>query len=587
MELLLIAVTAVVAIVVVNSLASRTGVAAPLLLVAVGIAVSFLPFVPAVEVGPEVILAGVLPPLLYSAAVSLPTMDFRRDFTAISGLSVVLVVLTSLLLGLLFWALIPGLGLAGGIAVGAIVSPTDAVATAIAKRLGAPSRVITVLEGEGLLNDASALVLLRSAVAATAAAVSVWHVIGDFLWAVAAAAACGALVGWLGLLARRRAGGATLSTALSFVIPFLAYLPAEHLHASGLVAVVTAGLVTGAGSARYLGPQDRLSERSNWHTVETLLEGGVFLLMGLELFGLVEDVKAERDSVWTAVALGALAAVAVLAVRAAYLAPLLVSLARRARRAAARRDAVQSWHESVGRQAAQAGDDGKVVITGPRGTRAFPVAQAERLGQAIVRRIADIDYLTSRPLRQPEGVLLVWAGMRGVVTLAAAQSLPVDFPHRSFVVLVAFTVAAGTLLVQGGTLPWLLRRLNLSDPSPQEGADLAALRRTGQDAARDVLDDTGLARADGGAYDPQVLARVRADVVRDEAGHDIDVLAKARLVRQYRELRLRVIDNQRSALLAARSTGRYDARELELALDTLDAEQIMVEMRTASPGDEH
>ncbi|GHJ42897.1 peptidase [Catellatospora sp. TT07R-123] len=585
MELLIIAVAAVVAVVVVNALARRTGVAAPLLLVAVGVAVSFLPFVPAVEVEPEVILAGVLPPLLYSAAVSLPAMDFRRDFTAISGLSVVLVVITSLLLGLLFAALVPGLGFAGGVAVGAIVSPTDAVATAIAKRLGAPPRVITVLEGEGLLNDASALVLLRSAVAATAAVVSVGSVIGDFLWAVTAAVVCGAVVGWLGLKARRRVGGATLSTALSFVVPFTAYLPAEHLHASGLVAVVTAGLVTGVGSARYLSPQDRLSERSNWHTVEVLLEGGVFLLMGLELFGLVENVQAEGDSALTAAGLGALAAAAVLAVRAAYLAPLLWSLARRARRAVGQREAAQVYYDAVGRHVAlaQADGDDTVMIEGRSGgPRAVPAARAERIGHAVMRRIADIDYLTSRPLRQQEGILLVWAGMRGVVTLAAAQSLPVDFPHRSFVVLVAFTVAAGTLLVQGGTLPWLVRRLGLSEAPSAVAEDVAALRRTGQDAARELLDDAGLAQPDGSGYDPQVLARVRTDMVRDDAVQDLDELETARRIRQYRELRLRVIDRQRSALLAARATGRHDSRELEKVLDILDAEQIMVEMRTAS-----
>ncbi|MDI1460712.1 cation:proton antiporter [Catellatospora sp. KI3] len=587
MELLVIAVGAVVAIVVVNALAHRTGVAAPLLLVAVGVAVSFLPFVPAVEVEPEVILAGVLPPLLYSTAVSLPAMDFRRDFTAIGGLSVVLVVITSLLLGLLFSALVPGLGLAGGVAVGAIVSPTDAVATAIAKRLGAPPRVITVLEGEGLLNDASALVLLRSAVAATAAAVSVADVAGDFLWAVAAAVACGAVVGLVGLKARRRVGGATLSTALSFVVPFAAYLPAERLHASGLVAVVTAGLVTGVGSARYLSPQDRISERSNWHTVEVLLEGGVFLLMGLELFGLVEHVRDEGDSALTAAGVGVLAAVAVLAVRAAYLAPLLWSLARRARRAQARRDAAVELYDAVGRRVTTPGDDGTVVLAGRSGgPRAVPAARAERIGHAIVRRIADIDYLASRPLRQQEGILLVWAGMRGVVTLAAAQSLPVHFPHRSFVVLIAFTVAAGTLLVQGGTLPWLIRRLALGDASASVAQDVTALRRTGQETARRLLDDDALTRPGGDAYDPQVLARVRADVVRDEAVPDIDTLETHRRIRQYRELRLRVIDGQRSALLRARSTGRYDSRELEKVLDILDAEQIMVEMRTASVADD-
>ena len=560
MESLTLAVAAVVVIVAVTALASRTGVAAPLILVALGVAVSFLPFVPPVEVEPEIILAGVLPPLLYSAAVSLPAMEFRRDFTAIGGLSVLLVVITSLVLGWVFQALIPGLGFAGGVALGAILSPTDAVATAIVKRLHAPPRVVTVLEGEGLLNDASALVLLRSAVAATASAVSVWQVVGDFLWAVSVAVLCGLVVGWIGLRARRRVPGATLSTALSFVVPFVAYLPAEHLRASGLVAVVTAGLVTGVGSARYLSPQDRVSEHSNWQTVETLLEGAVFGLMGLELFGLVQDVRAEGDSLLAGAGLAALAAVTVLAVRGAYLAPLLWSLKRRARRGAARRDTVVRMQD----QADQ---------------RVSPAARSDHARRTIVRRIADIDYLTARPLGPREGVLLVWSGMRGVVTLAAAQSLPAGFPHRSFVVLIAFGVAAGTLLVQGGTLPWVVRRLGLVGAGAGRSEDLTVLLEAARGAARDLLNDPALARPDGSAYDEGVLQRVREMVGREPATETEELPTEERRM-QFRELRLRMIEAERSLLLAARSAGLYDSRQLKRVLDLLDADQIALELRS-------
>jgi CPA1 family monovalent cation:H+ antiporter len=153
------------------------------------------------------------------------------------------------------------------------------------------------------------------------------------------------------------------------------------------------------------------------------------------------------------------------------------------------------------------------------------------------------------------------------------------------VVLVAFTVAAGTLLVQGGTLPWVLRRLGLAHPG-STATDLAALRSSGQRATRGLLDDPTLARPDGSAYDPKVVARLRADVVRDEETNPVDALGSLARIRQYRELRLRVIDAQRAALLAARSAGRYDSRELESALDTLDAEQIMVELRTAAAVDD-
>ncbi|WP_455604862.1 cation:proton antiporter, partial [Cellulosimicrobium funkei] len=341
LSLIVVGTLAVVAIVGVNALAPKAGVAAPLVLVAVGVVVSFVPAVPEIEFEPEWILAGILPPLLYSAAVGLPTMDFRRDFTAISGLSVVLVLLSTALLGYLFTWLIPGIPLAAGFALGAIVSPTDAVATSIVKRLGASPRVVTLLEGESLLNDASALVLLRSAIAGigiavatgeSATRVSLWSVAGDFVFAVVVAVLVGFLVGFLGLFVRRRLANPALSTAVSFVVPFLAYLPSEELGASGLVAVVTAGLVTGNGAAKYLRPQHRLAEESNWRTVELLLEGSVFLLMGLELFALVTDVQEAHGSLWRAVGVAALAAVVILVVRSAYVATLLRSLARRARR---------------------------------------------------------------------------------------------------------------------------------------------------------------------------------------------------------------------------------------------------------------
>ncbi|HBS73952.1 MAG TPA: sodium:proton antiporter, partial [Microbacterium sp.] len=166
MEILVIAVGAIVVIAAATTVAPKVRIAGPLILVAIGLGVSMLPFVPLVEVDPEIILVGVLPPLLYSAAVSLPAIEFRRDLRPIAGLSVLLVLISSFVLALFFlWAL-PGLGFPLALALGAILSPTDAVATAIAKRLGISRRVVTLLEGESLLNDATSLVLLRTAIAA-------------------------------------------------------------------------------------------------------------------------------------------------------------------------------------------------------------------------------------------------------------------------------------------------------------------------------------------------------------------------------------------------------------------------------------
>src|SRR4051795_8030657 len=258
MDPLVVAVLGVVAIVAVSALAPRVGVAAPLVLVLLGVAVSFLPFVPTIDVDPEWILGVVLPPLLYSSAVGMPTMDFRRDFRIISTLSVVLVVVSAVVVGFVVSWLVPDLGLAAGIALGAIVSPTDAVATSIVRRAGVSARIVTVLEGESMLNDASALVLLRAAIAALGASVALLDVAVDFVWAVVVAAAIGFAVGELNLLVRSWIDQPAASVAVSFVVPFAAYLPAEHVEASGLVAAVVAGLVSGSGAAKRLSAQDRI-----------------------------------------------------------------------------------------------------------------------------------------------------------------------------------------------------------------------------------------------------------------------------------------------------------------------------------------
>ena len=579
MEYLTIAVAAAALIIAVTALAPRAGVASPLVLVVLGAGVSLLPWVPGISVPPELILGGVLPPLLYSAAVGLPSMDFRRDFTAIGGLSVTLVVISSVLVGLLFRVLVPGIDLATAIALGAIVSPTDAVATSIVKRLGASPRSVTMLEGESLLNDASALVLLRSAIAATAVSVSLWEVVGDFAYAAGLAVAIGVPVGWLGLRVRKRLRHAALSTAMSFVVPFAAYLPAEELGASGLVAVVAAGLVTGNGSARHLRPQDRIAERSNWHTVELLLEGAVFLAMGIQLFDLIEDAEAGTGSVWQAAVVAAIASAAVIVVRTAFVTPLIGIQSRRARRGEAVRETLTGMQDRLDQRAAaaplRAAEPAEPAEPAESKGRRSTAARLERIQGVLRRRTADIDYDLARPLGWREGTLLVWAGMRGVVTLAAAQTLPQETPDRSFLILIAFGVAFGTLLVQGSTLPWLTRRLGLVGQDLT--GDLPALRRETEQAARTFLAEPR--RPDGTPYDAGVVARVRKDTFREHESQDEDaILTKERFV-QYRELRLATIAAQREELLAARSAGTFDSAQLGNALDLLDAEQIAVEMR--------
>jgi CPA1 family monovalent cation:H+ antiporter len=607
MDLLLVGLIGAIAVIAVTALAPRVGVAAPLLLVLLGVGISLLPVVPAVEIEPEWILGVVLPPLLYATSVSLPTMDFRRDLTAISGLSVLLVVVTSVVLGFIFSALVPEVSLATGIALGAVLSPTDAVATSIVRKSGVSPRVVTVLEGESLLNDASALVLLRSAIAATATSVTLWGVFADFVYAVVVAVVVGAVVGKVSLWLRTRVSDPHLTTAISFLVPFIAYLPAERLGASGLVSTVAAGLVAGAGSVR-LRPQDRIAEAANWRTLELLLEGGVFLLMGLELYGLVEEVQDDHGHLGIAFGLAALSAVVVLLVRTGYVAFLLRTLSRRARRGATVRGYLTAASDRVdalgsmtpeelarlrvpGAPPSGAVDDPRTRSRTLRGVpRRRPAVgrddsvehRTSRLRTRITRRIADIDYLQAEPLGPREGAVLVWAGMRGVVTLAAAQSLPRETPHRALLVLVAFGVAAGTLLVQGGTLAWVVRRLGLSRDGADERADVERLVVEMARAAADLLSDPDLRRADGTPYDPAVLDKARRIAARQGEEVDEDEAAeadRASAAAQVRELRLATLTAQREALLRVRDLGTASSGALTEALKVLDADQISLELR--------
>ena len=225
-ELLVVIVVGLVVIAAATLVGPRLGIASSLVLVGIGVGVSFLPMFASTDIDPEWILEGVLPPLLYSAAVSMPAMNFRREFGAISGLSVLLVVGTALLLGVFFMVAIPGLGFAWGVALGAIVSPTDAVATSIIKQQSVSKRVVAILDGESLLNDATALVLLRTAIVAAAATFSFWGTVGTFAYSVVVAIAVGGLIGWLNLVVRKRVTDPTVNTVISFAVPFVASVPA-------------------------------------------------------------------------------------------------------------------------------------------------------------------------------------------------------------------------------------------------------------------------------------------------------------------------------------------------------------------------
>ncbi|WP_371030456.1 cation:proton antiporter [Pseudoclavibacter sp. JSM 162008] len=559
LELAVFGVAAILIIVAVAAVAPKLGVAAPILLVIVGIGVGYLPGVPDFEFPPEIILTIVLPPILYSAAVNVPLTDFRRNLRSITGLSVLLVIISAFGSGLLLFALLPDLNFAAAVALGAVISPPDAVAaTSIGKRLGLPPRLVTVLEGEGLVNDATALVMLRSAIAATAGALSFWGAVGDFVLAVTLAVVLGALVGAVTVFVRSRLGSPVLTTAISFTVPFLAYVPTEEIGGSGVLAVVVAGLVTGHASASRFSPQDRISERTNWRTAQLLLENGVFLLMGFELSALIESVDGDEDGIGLlhAVGIGLLATAVLVLVRVAFVIPLVLMLRSEQRRATLVAPRLDQFLERV------AGKDNV----------------RPRLLDRAKRASADMAFYRDEGLGWRGGAVLAWSGMRGVVTLAAAQSLPSDFPYRPQLVLIAFTVAIVTLVVQGGSLPWLIKRLGVNGTDAQADArELSSLADEVFDVAQESLANPELRRADGQSYDPEVLEQVRTLAARmggllanrAELDEDLD---DAHL--QRRELTRILLDNAQLALLDARSSGTYSSRTIEQAQNRLDTEAL-------------
>lgn len=507
MEMTLVSIVGVSSIVAVAAFSKRLGLAAPLSLVVVGIALSFVPGVPALAVEPEWVLAGVLPPLLYSTAVNMPASDFRRNIKAISGLAVLLVAVTTLGAGWLFHWLMPGLGWPAAFALGAVVSPTDAVAaTSMGKQLGLPSRLLTMLEGEGLVNDASALVLLRSAIAAMAGTVSLAGVAGNFLFSVALATAVGLLVGLVNVRVRALLKDSLLNTAISFVVPFVAFLPAEEFHASGVLAVVVAGLVTGHQAPRFLSAQDRLAEAMNWRTLAFLLESAIFLLMGLGLKGLLDQVAADGLSAWRALFIGLAAAALVIVARMVFVAPLIASLRKDAQRAAEKKPRLDWLMDRLG------APESEQQVNPLRPRRELTPRRREQMKDRVTRASADADFKVNESLGWRSGVALAWAGMRGAITVAAAQTLPEDTPYRPQLLLIAFVVATTTLLLQGLTLPAVIRKVKVSGDDPVRfREEYGRLLDEVAAAGRAALDEPGLVRGDGSPYAPEVLAKVRED----------------------------------------------------------------------------
>ena len=401
-EALLLLLTAVA---VVSGITRRLGFPAPFALVLAGLVIGVVPGTPTVELDPDVVLVLILPPLLYAAALSTAFAEFRSSLRPIGLLSIGLVLVTTVTVGAVAHAVLPSLPLAAALALGAIVAPTDAVAaTAVGRRMALPSRILTILEGESLLNDATALVSYRIAVAAAVAGTATWLTAGrDFVVAAVGGAVVGFVLGWAVAALRRRLDDPLLENALSLLTPFAAYLPAEAIGASGVLSVVVVGLYIGRRSPVLLSSSTRLQSQALWSMITFLLEGLVFLLIGLQLPGVVNGLSTHEQG--EVALLSAAVTLTVVLIRFLWV---------------------------------------------------FP---ATYLPRRLSRRLRERD--PAPPWQVP--VLIGWAGMRGVVSLAAAFALPTDMPGRDLILFVTFVVIITTLLLQGMTLAWVVRRLGLDD----------------------------------------------------------------------------------------------------------------------------
>jgi CPA1 family monovalent cation:H+ antiporter len=508
----LLALVAVVGVV--SALAARMRWSAPLALVVVGIGISFIPHFLDLVLTPEIVLVGLLPPLLYAAAIRTSLVDFRANRLPIGLLSVGLVAFSTLALGAVAYSVVPGISLAAAFALGAVVAPPDAVAaTAVGRQVGMPRRILTILEGESLVNDATALVALNTAIAAIAASITPLEVGWDFVRAAGGGVAVGLAAAFVLAQIRRRITDPVLDTTLSFAAPYVAFLPAEEIKASGVLAVVVTGLVLGHRAPQLQSASSRISENLNWRTVQFLLENGVFLLIGLQVRFLVDAVRREQLSLGTIVTVCAVTLTVTILVRL-------------------------------------------VWVFG---------------STAVLRALGVVNW------GWREATVISWAGMRGVVTLAAAFLLPTNTPRRELLALVAFVVVAGTLLIQGLTLPRLVRRLGLPPPSAAEDALQAASLVTA--AAREGL--RALDHAKRPEDPPEVLrslrerAARRSDQIWEQLGRpntDIEPPTAA-----YRRLRMQMLAAERASVLRARDQGTYDDEVLRSALTAIDVEESLLD----------
>lgn len=517
--LLLVAGSAAVA-----AAARRTPVPAPLLLVAAGLAVSYVPGVPEYTLDPHIVLPLILPPLLHTAATDSSYLDLRAQLRPVALLSVGYVLFATFVVGWAAYMIVPGLPLTAALVLGAVVAPPDAVAaTAVARRVGLPSRVTTILQGESLVNDATAITAYRVALAAAVGEGATWAGgIGEFLLAAFGGIGIGLLlmvpIHWL----RTHLKEALLQNTLSLLIPFVAYAVAEQVHASGVLAVVVVALWLGH-RAWEVDFATRLQEEAVWKMVAFVLESAVFALIGLQLPVVLKGLGEYEGgrAAWYAIAVF-------------------------------------------------------LVVVVSRFVWVYPATFLPRILSARIRE--------REPNPTWKGPFIIsWAGMRGVVSLAIAFSIPLtvhggeEFPERNLILFLTFTTVIGTLVVQGVTLPPLIRLLKLpgrdvqaetlAEANAQAQASRAAERRLDE-----LLSDERNALPAPLADRLRTVLERRRNAVWERLGQ-VNPVTGETVDDTYRRLSREMIGAEREVFVKLRD-GRYiDDEMLRTLLRRLDLEE--------------
>jgi CPA1 family monovalent cation:H+ antiporter len=400
-------------LIVLSAFTDKIKIPYPIVLVFIGLIIGFVPFLPNLKLDPDIVFLIFLPPLLFDAAFKTSWLDFKKAIRPISTLAVSLVFFTTIIVAVAAHYLIPGFSWPISFVLGAIISPPDAVAaTSIIKGLGLNKRVITIIEGESLVNDASALIAYRFALAATlSGSFILWKAGLQFLVVSAGGIIAGLAIGYLLVFAHKKiTNNPIVETSLSLITPFLAYLLAEQLHVSGILSVVTAGIFIGWHSRKIFSFETRLQTTVIWDTVIFLLNGIVFILIGLQLPELVVNLKT--STLFQLIGYGLIISAVTIVIRIVW------------------------------------------VFTGAYHEKIFTWRK-----KRIVENTDAINW---------KNILIVaWTGTRGVVSLATALALPLtlyngeDFPKRHSILLLAFTVILVTLVIQGLTLPVLIKLLKI------------------------------------------------------------------------------------------------------------------------------